>query len=302
MPDDNEGAVLNNGDPGVDGGGGKDGAAYDPGEDKSDADLYLDNIYFGDDDEGEGDEGKPSKKGEKKSGDEGKAPDVQQLQAEIDKLKTDKVNLNRALHEERQSKKKAKTDEAEDDLTDAQLKDLMKEHHDDPDALFNIVQYMARKVAKGEKKAALNEAEIANKRRDIDIYISKRNPDYADPESEIRKEAEKTKAQLGLEDHPYADILALGVNAYLSLPEIMKQVYAKGKEDALKEAAETNRKKDVKNSSLTPKGEGGKSSHAPALTKDIAAVAKQMNMTPGQAKVYQRLMSSKGGHSITVEG
>lgn len=309
---ENDDAALNSGGTPDDQGSGKDGASFDPGAGKDgDAGDLLDNIYFGDEgdedeaggpapDDKEGDGGKKGGNGKDGKKDDG-VPDVQQLMAEIEKLKADKANLNKALHEERQGKKKAKSDDAEEELSDAQLKELMKEHHDDPSVLFNIVQYMARKIAKGEKKAAVNESEIIAKKRDLDNFIAQRHPDYGDPESELRRRAEDIKGKLDLGDHPYGDFLALASNAYIAMPDIVKQAYEKGKADAVKDALNANQKKDVKDSQLTPKG--GTKAQSAAIPKDIASVAKQMNMSPSQAKIYARLVgsNSKGG-SITVEG
>lgn len=298
MPEDekNEGIVLDGQSPGA-----GDGAK--PG-DKSEADLYLDDIYFGDDDEIPPSE----EEGEKKSADKNAAkdgqdvsPDVQQLMAEIEKLKADKLNLNKALHEERQLRKKTKTDDGEaEELTEAQLRELMKAHHDDPDALFNIVQYMSRQAAKKEKKAAISETEISARRKELESLVSQRHPDFLDSESELRKQSDKLRGQLNLDDHPYGDFLALGANTYLALPEIMKAVYAKGKEDAVKEAAEANREKGVAGAKLTPKGGGNTSGNA-KMPKDIGAVAKQLGMSASQAKIYQRLVGNKSG-IVTVEG
>lgn len=302
MPEENEGAVLDGQSP-DDG----DGAATG---DKSEADLYLDDIYFGDDDENPP-ESTADEKGEKKeagddagknAGKETPPVDVQQLMAEIEKLKSDKINLNKALHEERQQKKKAKTDDSGEgeELTEAQLRDLMKEHHDDPEALFNIVQYMSRQAAKREKTAAINESEISAKRKGLENLVSQRHPDFLDPESELRKQSDKVRGELNLEDHPYGDFLALGANTYLHLPEIMKEVYARGKEDALKQVEEANREKRIEGSKLTPAG-SSKPSGGARLPKDVGTVAKQLGMTASQAKIYQRLVGNKSG-IVTVEG
>ena len=132
-------------------------------------------------------------------------------------------NLNKALHEERQSKKKAAEKGGEPAFTKAQLKELWTEHRDDPDVLFNILSYMADETARSAQAKAVDQVELVSKKKEVDDYLAQNFPDLANDGSPLRVGVDKAKQELMLADHPFGDILALGLNNDFCY-QVVKQV------------------------------------------------------------------------------
>jgi hypothetical protein len=76
---------------------------------------------------------------------------------------------------------------------------------------------------------------------------------------------------------------------------LVKQTEERVKKEALGDKAEASRKKVVSNTALAGKSAAEKSKAAPAVSANFDAIAKQMNMTPNQRKIYQKLVGKGGG-------
>jgi len=213
MPEDVEQDGLVNDDPGVTG---------DDGDD-------LLSVVSLEGDEGDGEE-RGTDKG-KKEPTSVKDMDPEVLAAHLARAQEHINNLNKALHEERQAKKKAAEKSGEPAFTKAQLKELWTEHRDDPDVLFNILSYMADETARSAQAKAVDQVELVNKKKEVDDYLAQNFPDLANDSSPLRAGVDKAKQELMLTDHPFGDILALGLNNLLNLPQTVKAAYEMGKKE-----------------------------------------------------------------------
>jgi hypothetical protein len=221
---------------------------------------------------------------EEKTKDKKPPSDVDELKKEIYELKTLKNNLQRALSQARQEKKQPSSQEV---LSPAQVKQIIAEHGDNPEVMYNIVQY----VASQSTNKQLDANRVSAMRSEHDKYISQRWPEMADEDSQLSVLAKDTMGSLQLENHPLGKYLALSSLICEQLPNYQKMAYEQGKADALKGKAEKGRQKGVKADVITPAGSGRKAQGGDNLPEQFVQTASQLNMTPGQRKIYARLVS-----------
>lgn len=289
--------------------GDDDDPAQDP-TDQPDDDDDLDDVVLDidgnidsddDDDDIEDDDKKdtkdkkpPADKGDKDANKDKKdAPSVEDLQKQL-KQKEDHIkNLNRALHESRSKKKAGKDKQEGEPLSQEQLVAILHEHKDDPATLLNIVEYVASQAASGAKKDAINETEIAQKVKEVNTILLEEFPDLSDESSMMRTNVDETKRYFNVESHPFGDLFGTAVNVLYNLKDIVQAAEERGKEAALKEKADHKRKKSANDTNLAPKGKGKGSLSPSTLSSRHVAVAKQMGMTPSQAKIYATLVNKK---------
>lgn len=269
----------------------KDDATKDGG----DVTPFLDEIHFGDEEEKEDDkEAKDDEadKGKKDAGGKDKKAEPtesEKFQTEIERLREDKKNLQKALHDKRFERKQEKAKDETPVLTDDQLVAILEEHKDDPRVLLNAIKYQAEQIAKGVKKSVMDESEIKAKQKDIDGFLKTRYPDLDKEDSEMRDAVDNTKETLGLSDNPFGDYLATGVQVLNNLEGIVKHWYEEGKKAAGSEQMDTARKKQIKDGQLTPGGKSpGKSGDDGGLTPSQLETAKKLGFkTPSQLKLYR---------------
>jgi hypothetical protein len=210
--------------------------------------------------------------------------------AERDELLRKNKDLNKALHEERQSKKAAKI-EPEAVLSDADLAKIIQEHKDDPAVLLNAVAYKAQQAMKGAKAEAVNEVEVKTKQTALNQMLRERYGEALDDASSpIRQAAEKASEYLGLDDHPYRDTLSVAAAVLANLPHISQAAYMRGVKDSEAGTVEKNRQSSIKNGQQFF-GKGGKEEKAKAkeLSETEMDTAKRLGFKPGspQWKIYQ---------------
>lgn len=262
--------------------GANDDNIVDPQEDVEDP-----NAVFVDEDEGpEIDEPEPKPEPKKEDEKPGKDKIIDaDSQARITQLETEKRNLNVALHQARQERK-TKQETPQDTLSPDQIKQLLKEHGDDPEVMYNLVQYIAGQSSREQT----NVNELSQLKKQSDSYVYQRWPSMADESSELFQKAKETAKGLRIADHPMGDYLALTSLVCEELPNIQKQSYEEGRADALKGKAEKTRKRTVKTNVLTPSGSGKEKETGGELPSEFLATAKQMGMSPSQRKVYATLV------------
>jgi hypothetical protein len=244
---------------------------------------------------------KPADKGEVKVEDELKV-----LRQELDSLKTDKKNLQKALHGERQKLKERTKKESDVELTDEHLENIIRENTDpvtgvtDPKILLRVTRYMAERIARGEKDKAISEVDVSQKSRAVNNLLLERYPQLAEESSEMRIEIDQVKESLGLKDNPFGDAFAVGVRVVEKLPTILTNAYERGKKDALGVIAEEKRGDGIADSKLTPKGDGKSSSKDSGLTKEHLESANSLDLTASQKKIYAKLVG-KNPRTVSVE-
>ncbi len=235
----------------------------------------------------------------------GEMPDPQVLAAQLMRAQEHINNLNKALHEERQSKKKAAEKGGEPAFTKAQLKELWTEHRDDPDVLFNILSYMADETARSAQAKAVDQVELVSKKKEVDDYLAQNFPDLANDGSPLRVGVDKAKQELMLADHPFGDILALGLNNLLNLPNTVRAAYEMGKKEA-QGGKQMDRRKEKINASNLPKGKTHKvdadDRHTEPASPEVRDVAKRIGLSKQGQEIYQRILKNAKTRSVTVEG
>ncbi len=239
----------------------------------------------------------PADKGDKKVEE---ADKLKAFETRLERLERDKKNLQIALHKERQGKKTAEKAKPEDVLTDEQLEKIIEENPD-PKTQLRVVRYMAEKIAKGMKDTAIADVNTTQRSKAMEKLLLDRYPALAEEGSDMRVEVDEAKEHLGIKDHPYGDFFAVGSKVLESLPQLLKNAYEKGKQDAISVKAEEKRGEKIKESDLTPKGKKSATSSVDSLTKEQQETAKQMGMSPSQMKVYAKLVG-KSAKTVAVEG
>ena len=235
----------------------------------------------------------------------GEMPDPQVLAAQLMRAQEHINNLNKALHEERQSKKKAAEKGGEPAFTKAQLKELWTEHRDDPDVLFNILSYMADETARSAQAKAVDQVELVSKKKEVDDYLAQNFPDLANDGSPLRVGVDKAKQELMLADHPFGDILALGLNNLLNLPGTVRAAYEMGKKEAMG-GQRIDRRREKINATNLPKGKTQKVETDDTATErtspEAMDIANRIGLSKQGRQIYQRILRNSKTRSVTVEG
>ena len=279
------------------------------GQDDGLNEILVEGFDDGFQEEDEEKKGKGKDKGEEdKKGEDDTETRLKGLEETVTRLQEDKKNLNKALHEERQAKKAEKTDEVK--LSDAEINKLLEEYKDDPQTLKNIIRYIAKEEAKGAKREAIDETEIATKKKEIDTYLQSDLPELNKEGSELRGVVDNIKKHLNIEDHPFGDLFAVGVHMAMNRKTLLQGAFDAGKKAALGDKGETARKDAIKGNELL---KGGKKVPGQGdLTAGHKDVAKRLGISdrrPGENDAsYNRRMTifknivSKPGAAVTVEG
>ena len=209
------------------------------------------------------------------------------------KAKSNKIaDLNKALHSERQAKKAKKEDTEEtESFTDTQLMGILKEHQGEPDIIFNVMKQMVKQSGKDVEKKAGDAAKIAQQQQVFDSKLSQAYPDLNAEGSELRSNVDAVKDTLGISDHPFGDLFAMGTLIMNNLTNFQNDAYEKGKKEALGEKTEETRKKTVKKNAFTPTGKGGGKDDKISLTKEQIETAKGLGLTSeSQKKLYASML------------
>lgn len=232
----------------------------------------------------------PEKKEEKKEEEKLEpSPKEKEMEERLSRLESDKKNLQKALHEARQERKKTK--EPEITLTDAELMKIVEEHKDDPKVLLNAAKYIAQQEIKKGKSEAVNEVEVKGKQRELNAILETRIKDFNDESGESRTLINKAKTEFLLEDHPLGDFLGSAAAVYYDLPNILKAAFERGKNSAIDEKADKNRKDEIQNRQPGPGGSkikiGSSASEELSATEKETAQRLGLN-TPEKMKLYKR--------------
>jgi len=234
------------------------------------------------------------------------AEDIKALKEQLDTLKTDKINLNKALHEQRQKLKGLKQSKAEEDepLTDAQIEQIYEENKDDPKVLLRIIKHQAEQAAKKASGKAIVDSDTKSKVKEADNLLLTMYPKLSEEGSEIRTATDEIKSFYGIDENPFGDFFAMGVQVLNALPGIISSAEQRGEEKALNSKtitikADEKRKADIK---TTQSSRPSKTVVTTAgMSKTEIETAKQMNLSPGALRTYQKLVGKKASNSVQVK-
>lgn len=229
-----------------------------------------------------------------------KGPTVEDLQTQITKLTEHTRNLNKALHEERQGKKKQPDgDKGDKPLTRSQLVALMAEHRDDPETMYQIMEYVADQKAQSVTGRRSEEDRVRSLKQSSESFLYTSFPDLTEEGSAFRGQINKVKDSYGLKDHPLGDLFAVGIDAVNNLPQIIANAKELGRKEVLGETAEGVRKTTITNNKLIPRGSNSRAGDA-APDASVLQVARQLGMNKRQMRIYQGLRSGNK-KTMTVE-
>ena len=263
----------------------------------------LDELFIDLDEEDEDEDKEAKKKADeaeaKKSEEESK-----KLRSEVETLREKEKEWKRDMYEARKAREAKGLEAGKDEkpLTDAQLAKLLEDASEEKDTVvqLNVLKYLAQRISKGEVKEAVNAAEMTRKAGDFTKMLEEKFPDIATPTSDMRADIDKTKEDLGIVDHPYGDMFAVGFKLFEDMDALLEASYEAGKEDVLKGTADKKRKEDIKAKELpTSKKSPYKKTHG--LTASQIETATQMGLSPDQLPAYAKLVGKKP-RIVSVEG
>ena len=218
------------------------------------------------------------------------------------KLAEAQKEINRLGYALRKGEKKETSDDKETPFTKAQLMQLYKEHYDNPEVVFQIMEEMQKQGKVDATAAAEKSVDIKNKKGQMDTFIEGIYPDAKKEGSDLHSGIQEAIEWAHLEGHPFAEHLALGLLTVKNLPETIKKIkedakaeYGKASEEDLKKKAEDARKKNI---AANKTGKTGKSSDATKtvqLTPEQLDSAKRLGLTSKvQLARYAKILGVKG--------
>lgn len=238
------------------------------------------------DDDGDGGGGQEPKKKE--------APKNNETN-QINLLQTQITQLRQELSQEKKEEEPASA------FTPEQLKQLMKDHANDPEVMYNIINHMTKEAAKKGTSEAVDSVEEVRKKAEHDTFVSQKYPALSDPSSGLREQVDSVKGGLGIGDHVQGDYMAISCLINEKLPDITKEAYEKGKADALKgkkdpepKTTEEKKQPDKKKIGLTPTSTVQKGKEEASFTNGQEETIKKLKLNPKQQKLYASFMRKKG--------
>lgn len=268
-------------------------------------------------------EEKPDKKEKEKPAEEpAEKPEEPEQKPEKAEDKEDKpekkdedpyVALKRELEESRREinrlgyalRKGEKKEDTKPVFTKPQLMQLMKEHADQPEVVFQIFEEMQKMGTADATKAAEKSLDIKTKRTEMEKALATSWPDYKDEGSANHQAIQSAVDEFHLEGHPFADFLSVAAMHFKSLPKIIEDIKTKTKEELLKTSekdlslkAEEARKKKIAENKPAGKGSASNDNKPATLTASQAETAKRLGFTTKQQ--LARYAKMVGAQSQTV--
>ena len=260
----------------------------DDDDDKDDKDAQDD----GDDDQSGDDD--------KDADDKDNKPDkLTELELELQKANKEISRLGYALRKG-ETKKETK-DDKETPFTKTQLMQLYKEHSDNPEVVFQIMEEMSKQGKVDAQVAAEKGIDIKTKKSNMENYIDNVYPDARQEGTEMYEGVQKTIEWAHLDGHPFANELALGLLTLKNLPENIKKIKEDAKAEALKlsdtdlsKKAEAARKKAIQQNKLNKSGNSDDAAKTVTLTAKEMDTAKRLGITSkAQLHKYARMLGNK---------
>ena len=209
--------------------------------------------------------------------------EVDDLKAELARLKADKA--------------KPKDADEDPDFTDAQLLQMMKDHSDEPEVMFQIMKQMQKQAGKSIEKKTESMAKITETRKELLGITEKVMPGALEEGTKLYSDVQTSKSYLGLEEHPYGDVLSLAMMSFRNVPKLVQNVKDTMRKELLGKGANTNRKEAIKAESLA--GKGTKKAAAKKLTEGENDAVKRLGLTKNQLKYYNKFIGKNDAVQTT---
>ncbi len=215
--------------------------------------------------------------------------------ATLDKKVAGLEKENKRLGYQLRKADKGGNEDKEDVFTDAQLLQMMKDHADDPAVLFQVMKQMNKQSGDSVAKTAEAKADVKAKRKELEEISEKVFPGVLKDDSPIHDGIQQTMSNYGLSDHPYGDVLSLGIMTITNLPSMIENAKKHAQKQGLGKAADAKRKDKIKANNLADKG----SKSTPIkLSPGANETAKSLNMNKRQKELYQKFL--KAGKKAAV--
>ena len=268
------------------------------------AEETLTDLNFGEDETEETSEQPAAETETEDTAEETKPDPIESVKRELEEKHSSEIErlqaeINRLGFKLRKSEEKPKEDKPT--FTEAQLLQLMKEHADEPEVLFNIMKEMQRQQTEGIEKNIEQRAHVQARRQELHSIAEGVFPGALKEDSNIYKDVVDTKEYLGLEKHPYGDFLALATMSMKNLPNLIANIREQVKKEMLPKASDDKRKESIK--STTPATEAKKEKPKVEVTAGANETAKRLGMNERQFKRYQQILtaSKKSGGAFQAE-
>ena len=225
--------------------------------------------------------------------------ELESLKAEIAKRDEQIKESNRNFYGLRKKLKglEVKSDDTEEQFTDAQLKDMLEEHRDDPQVMLQIMKQVSKQASKTDAEAYTQAAEVSQRKKELETHLVSTWPDVHNEGSQTHQDIEHAKEFLHVTDHPLGDFIGGAGMVYLQLDQMLEDARKEEREKILKDTTEVKRKKSIKENSLET---GKKKGDSKGLSSKYRSTAKQLNLTKSQAAIYAKLLGNDK-QSATVE-
>jgi len=253
----------------------------------------------GDDDKSGDDDKGADDKDDKKADDKDDKPDrLTELEAKLAEVQKENSRLGYAL---RKGEKKDTKDDKETPFTKTQLMQLYKEHSDNPEVVFQIMEEMSKQGKVDAQAAAEKGIDIKTKKSNMEAYIDNVYPDARKEGTEMHEGVQKTIEWAHLDGHPFANELALGLLTLKNLPENIKKIKEDAKAEALKlsdtdlsKKAEDARKKSIQQNKLNKSGNSDDATKTVTLSAKQMDTAKRLGFTSKvQLNKYAKMLGNK---------
>lgn len=219
------------------------------------------------------------------------------LEAKLSDAQKEINRLGYALRKKEDHSKEPK----ETPLTKQQLMNIFKEHQDEPEIVFQVIDELQKQGKLDAQQAAEKSLDIKTKKKDTEAFINSIYPDALKEGTELNKSIATTIEWAHLDGHPMAHEAALGMLLLKNMPETIKEIRELAKKEAeelvskqLKDKTEVARKKSI------DAGKPAKSAGASDKTETATLTAAQLETarslgikTPEQLKRYAKIVGKK---------
>jgi hypothetical protein len=222
---------------------------------------------------------------------------ITELEQELAKAQKEINRLGYSLR-----KKEEKAEPKETPLTKHQLLNILKEHQDDPEIVFQVMEEMSKQGKVDAQEAAEKSMDIKRKKEETAAHIKSLYPDALDDGTPLNNSIQAVVEWAHLDGHPMAQEAALGMLLLKNFPDTIREIRELAKKEAeelhskdLKDKNEASRKKGI--AAAKPAKSGSSDAGKPAsLTQEQMETAKSLGLkTPEQLKRYAKLLGAKEG-------
>lgn len=221
---------------------------------------------------------------------------VSELEAKLNDAQKEINRLGYALRKKDDNKPEKK----ETPLTRQQLFNIFKEHQDEPEVVFQVLDELSKQSRVDAQEAAEKSLDIKTKKAEADALITSMYPDAFKDGTELNSSINKVVEWAHLDGHPMAHEAALGLLLLKNFPDTIREIKELAKKEVegtltedLKKKNESARKKSIDAAKPSKSGDS-KSDETVSLSPQQLETAKALGLkTKEQFERYAKLIKSK---------